>query len=127
MKIIEGKIYTCDFCGKRQFRQCDMTKHEKWCKENPNNMHKCFQYCKHLVKGKEDYNGGGNDEWQPQRTTFTCALLNKQMFSFKAERRGITKHLDGVERMPLQCDKYDDTNPMYFENDIGNIIDELPY
>lgn len=93
---------------------------------NPANQHKCFQYCKHLVKGKEDYDGGYDTDFTPQRTTFTCALLNKQMHSFKAERRNIVKHLN-TERMPLQCDSYEDTNPLYFTNDINDIADDFPY
>ncbi len=114
MKIIQAEIYKCDHCGKVQFRKCDMGKHEKWCKKNPANMHICFAYCVHLKKEKEPYDG---DEYEGSRTTFTCTKLNKKMYSFKAERRGIVKHIPGTERMPLECDSYLDRDKNW---EIGN-------
>ncbi len=111
MRIIEAKIYKCDHCGKVQFRKCDMTKHEKWCKENPNNKHYCFGYCVHLLKTKEEYEGQDRYEsggtFVGQRTVFTCAVTNQRMYSFLAEKRKIPIP-EGAVRMPLQCDLYKD-------------------
>lgn len=112
MKIIETPHFKCDFCGKKQFRKSDMTKHEKWCKRAPNNMHKCFYYCKHLIKSDEDYEGVGyNGEYLGRRTVFTCGVLNKKMYSFIAERKKlpVISEVDNI-RMPLECDKYEDMN-----------------
>lgn len=108
MKITETTVYECGFCGKKQYRKCDMSKHEKWCKKNPNNDHKCFQYCTHLVRDREIFDD--TEGYEKTRRTFTCSLLNKKMYSYIAERRGIVSNLSGCERMPLECDFYKDRN-----------------
>ena len=118
MKIIETTVYQCDYCGKKQYRKCDMTKHEKWCKKNPKNDHKCFQYCVHLVRDREDCYDEG--ESPKTRRTFTCSLLNKKMYSYIAERRDIVRNLYDCERMPLQCDSYKDRMDIYEIDDFKN-------
>lgn len=106
MEVTTGKIYKCDFCGKRQFRQCDMTMHERWCKENPKNNHKCFQFCRHLIKTSEEYDG---ENFVGHRTIFTCELTKQGMFSYIAERKRlpVINEKDSI-RMPLECDKFED-------------------
>jgi len=118
MKIETMPVYTCEFCGKKQFRKSDMTKHEKWCKHNPNNQHACFKYCNHLIREEEYYGTGESDCPSGKKTIFTCALTNQTMYSFIAERRklGVVTEGDTV-RMPLECDKYDgsgDTESIYY-------------
>ncbi len=105
MKIIENvTVFQCDHCGKKQFRKCDMTQHEKWCFKNENNKHKCFQYCKHLIRSKEFIEEGGYQ----MKTVFTCGVTKKNMFSYKAERRKISHYTPDAERMPLKCEFYED-------------------
>jgi len=112
-------VYECEYCGKKQFRKGDMTKHEKWCKKNPNNNHKCFQYCKHLIKEDEEYSGS---DFVGNRTIFKCALTEQKMFSYIAEKRKLPIiNESGNIRMPLECDKYEDKNPVY---DINNYSEE---
>ena len=114
MKLIETTIFICDFCGKKQFRKSDMTKHEKWCKKNPQNKHKCFEFCKHLVKSREHYEQG---DFTGFKTIFTCSKLNQEMYSSIAERRKLPVITDGVTvRMPLECEHYTDTNPAYCDH-----------
>jgi hypothetical protein len=112
MKIETVSVFTCDYCGKKQFRKCDMSVHEKWCKLNPNNQHKCFQYCKHLIKTEEEYEGTTYDEvFIGLRTIFTCDILKQGMYSFIAERRKLPiVNEENTVRMPLECDKYKDQN-----------------
>lgn len=108
MTKIDKPYFKCDFCGKKQFRECDMAKHEKWCKKNPKNEHTCFQHCKHLIKSEEEYEGVSYDgEYEGKRTVFTCAVNSQKMFSFIAERRNlpVIKEPNTI-RMPLDCDKY---------------------
>ncbi len=108
MTEIETTIFKCDHCGKRQFRKCDMVRHEKWCKENPSNKHKCFEMCQHLVKTEEQYIIQGEDGYVSKKTIFTCNVNSQRMFSFIAERKKLpVVNETGVVRMPLQCDDYE--------------------
>ena len=110
MKEAIVPVFTCDFCGKKQFRKCDMSIHEKWCKKSPNNQHKCFQYCKHLVKSAEEYEVENyNEAFVGEKTVFTCALTKQKMYSFIAERRKlpVINESDAI-RMPLECDSFKD-------------------
>ena len=110
MKEAVVPVFTCDHCGKKQFRKSDMSRHEKWCKKNPNNDHKCFQFCKHLIKGEEEYEGVNYDEvFIGKKTVFQCALTKQKMYSFIAERKKlpVVNESDAI-RMPLKCDSYVD-------------------
>jgi hypothetical protein len=109
-------VFTCDFCGKKQFRKCDMTLHERWCKKNPNNLHKCFEFCIHLKKYEVEYEGTDRygEEYLGKKTEFTCDVLKKQMFSFIAEKRRLPVINElHTSRMPLECDKYDNGYGFY--------------
>lgn len=110
-------LYICDHCRKKYQRQDACKKHEQFCSMNPNNQHKCFQHCKHLIKAKEEfdvqYHYDGS-EYYSKRTSFKCELLNKWMYSYIAERRDIVPLYNELEddereytRMPLECDKYE--------------------
>lgn len=119
MKIILQNVYHCEYCEKKQFRKCDMSRHEKHCKQNPNNQHKCFDICKHLLKEEEEYitknrwgcndDGDTLEEYVGTRTVFKCALTNQKMYSYIAERKRLpVLNEPDVIRMPLECDKYRD-------------------
>jgi hypothetical protein len=116
MKIILQNVYHCEYCEKKQFRKCDMSKHEKNCKQNPNNKHKCFEICKHLLREEEEYickDRWGNTaktEYVGIKTVFKCALTSQKMYSYIAERKRLpaVNEPDTI-RMPLECDKYEDT------------------
>ncbi len=99
MKETKEKVYRCDFCNKAIIQKGSMTLHERMCKKNPKNKHKCFQYCKHLIK-EENYNGS---------KSFTCALNNDiDLYSFKLERfKHNTERIEKMSRMPLECNKYE--------------------
>lgn len=112
MKIETAQIYKCDHCGKVQFRKCDMSKHEKWCKLNPNNRHACYEFCKHLVKGEEQYEGqsryDSGEGYTGKRTVFTCGLTGQKMYSFKAEKLKLPVVTEeGTVRMPIKCNKFE--------------------
>jgi len=106
MEKIEA--FKCDYCNKIYKRSNDCIKHEKACKENPNNKHSCFNFCKHLIKETET-----SEDGEYLSIDFYCKVKNIQMYSYKLESpwrygklriKSIIKN--GGERMPLKCDRY---------------------
>jgi hypothetical protein len=97
-------VYICEHCRKLYQIKRFIEPHEKFCKKNPANKHKCFELCKYLKRTK-DY-----DEWEHggiEYTVFTCEKTGKEMYSFIAERKGlIDKGYISGERMPLECEGY---------------------
>jgi hypothetical protein len=104
MKTTLRKVYQCEHCNRNMLSAGAMSRHEKFCTQNPNNWHKCFDYCDHLIKTKEKVCGMG-DEGGSWKTIFTCSVLNKQLYSFKLEK-SYPQFIGNLERMPLQCDSY---------------------
>jgi hypothetical protein len=111
MKIQQETIFRCEFCNKPMFGKGAMVRHEKYCKMNPHNAHKCFEFCKYLQKTSNfEY-----DEEKGCRTGCTemlCTKRNVKMYSFKFEKNIYkpANSLDGLERMPLECDLYEDSH-----------------
>lgn len=106
MRETNERVFRCDHCNRAIVSKGAMTLHERVCKQNPNNWHKCFKYCKHLCKSVE--NVGGYYEEQPQ-VKFTCSAKNNlEMYSYKLERISRNKsRIENLTRMPLQCDLYE--------------------
>lgn len=107
MKIQQETIFRCEFCDKPMFSKGAMSLHERQCKNNPKNKHKCFEYCIHLEKEHEEirdeygevYSGG---------YSFHCKKLDKPLYSYKIERfKTNEKRKEGKERMPAECDSYE--------------------
>jgi hypothetical protein len=80
-----------------------MARHEKYCKMNPSNKHRCFDYCEHLKREVENI----QDEGEPpvHITHFTCAIHGWKMYSYKFEKYDPT-YIKGLIRMPLECKEY---------------------
>lgn len=106
-------VYQCEHCKKKGRSKGAMVRHEKFCKQNPNNKHICFDWCKHLKKervNETEYNSEmGMDEIVSSKVEFTCLAKNEKMYSYLLEKRngfqlGWTA---GLERMPLDCNKYE--------------------
>ncbi len=105
MKTTQETVYRCEFCNRAMFGAGAMSLHEKRCKKNPKNKHKCFEYCAHLVRSfnQTDFN---EDEFL--HTEFTCAKTGKNLWSYKAERfSSFDRFKPGRERMPAGCDLYE--------------------
>jgi hypothetical protein len=84
-----------------------MSRHEKYCRDNPNNQHKCFEFCKHL---KRDVHINSDDyENYEKRTYMTCMKTGKALYSYKFEKNTNkpVNALEGLERMPLECDLHE--------------------
>jgi hypothetical protein len=121
MKKTSETIFRCDFCNKPMFGKGAMSRHEKFCKSNPHNAHKCFEFCKHLKMTQEyEHDDYGN---KTGGTEMLCIKRNVQMYSFKFEKntRKPINALDGLERMPLECDLFE------CMNNWDNAITILPY
>lgn len=107
MKIQQETVYRCEHCNRPMFGKGAMSRHEKYCKENPNNKHKCFDFCKHLEWERNyAYDDYGN---QCGGSNMICTKRNIDMYSFKFEKN-VAKPigaLNGLERMPLVCDLHE--------------------
>jgi hypothetical protein len=86
-----------------------MTKHERSCKMNPANAHKCFEFCKWLTKSYDDNGftmfGCDNPD---------CPLTNSNLYSYKLERSVSGRPSianNGLVRMPLECNHYEEDPP----------------
>jgi hypothetical protein len=101
------------------FNKGAMTLHERQCKENPNNKHQCFKYCKFLEKGV-------NEDGE---TTFECikigsGFFGSDLYSYKLERLKVNvSRMVGKFRMPLQCDVYESD---HYQNEITEYDRMIP-
>ena len=108
MKTKLQNVYQCEHCNRKMLGAGAMSRHEKYCSVNPNNMHKCFQYCAHLVKNKiiiHSQYDGFHGEPLYALTEFTCNITNNKMFSYKAAKYPDI-NTSGLIRMPLNCNDY---------------------
>lgn len=80
-------------------------RHERFCSKNPENQHKCFEFCLHLIRERNVI------ECDHVETTFICRKTGRDMYSYIAERRGLVgKMPETTIRMPIFCPHYmDDT------------------
>lgn len=112
MKVLENQTaYKCEHCSKFYLQKRWIERHEKFCHKNPNNQHKCFQFCKHLEKITHSIDD--SERSSGTYTEFRCKKLDKYLYSFKAEKHTnpfLMERLDGCERMPLECSDYSDAN-----------------
>ena len=115
MKTIENvTIYKCDFCKKELKRKYAMIKHEELCNNNPKTCKACH-FCEHLETIEKevffenryyhpDYND--NDGEYKNVKVFRCRKLDKLMFPFSIEKRGLHKEwstFEEQEPMPNEC------------------------
>ena len=117
MKALTNKtIYACDHCGKKYIaaNQCKYHEAHK-CWENPNNKHKCFfgNGCKNLVKGTREFSEVHYCETVYNYDTFFCRVSEQEMYSYRlSNRMPIYQWCDG-ERMPLECEHYEENDLPY--------------
>lgn len=102
MKEKTTKIYECDHCPKYYKRKHAAIKHEKYCRNNPANKHRCFEFCGHLSKVERVEECQYYDR---KYKTFVCDITGDEMHSYIAERRGM-EICDETERMPIKCENY---------------------
>lgn len=105
MKTENRTVYFCEFCRKYYIHKGHGKRHEKYCKENPANKHKCFEFCRYLKRSVERLEGEYG--FCGHETIFTCTKHNKEMYSYIAERRDILGYINYDERMPLNCAEFE--------------------
>jgi hypothetical protein len=103
MKTLPNRtIYRCDHCTKHRLTKAAAERHERFCKRNPANKHKCFG-CQNLKVADGKAPDGRSCK------QFTCEAFERRLYSYVAERRGLMH--EGVlgpdcMRMPLECPAY---------------------
>lgn len=123
MKFKQETVYYCEYCKERNLNKGAMTRHEKFCHNNPINKHACLD-CKNLetVKTEVEFLRYGEI---PDTTTvnkYHCKKLDKILHSFKAVKKGLPRKYPhqfvGSEIMPAQCPQFDfDVNQTRLEAD----------
>lgn len=111
MKIIKRTVYGCEFCSKITLYKGVMSLHERMCKFNPKNRHKCFEYCKFLERGNAEVYDLAGEIVGSGGYSFYCRKNKKELYSYKLERYKCNEHRKfGKERMPLKCGDYEIEN-----------------
>ena len=93
-----------------------MARHEKYCRYNPENKHKCFEYCTNLKRERVI-------QGRHLETVFTCEITGNKMYSYLAEKKktayfGCPIELTGI-RMPLECELYKEMSDLEMEERFG--------
>jgi len=122
MKVKENvTVYQCEFCKRKMFVKHAMEKHEKWCYSNPENFRACSG-CKHLEEVTVEYSYSvptigdhlgvifDGSTVERKTTGFHCKKLDKQLYPFKAEKKGLIEKypesFEDKEPMPKTCEHY---------------------
>jgi len=105
MKTEVKKVYYCEHCRKHMLSASSMSRHEKYCRNKPENKHKCFDMCRHLKRERMVSVKG-------IQTVFSCKVTGVKMYSYLAEKKqtsyfGNPIKVDGLTRMPLDCKDYE--------------------
>ena len=111
MKTEVKKIYCCEYCSKHMLSASAMSRHEKYCRNKPENKHKCFDLCRHLKRNIELIPGKDPADRNGYKRTFTCNITGEKMYSYLAEKKqtsyfGNPMNFEGLKRMPLECKDY---------------------
>ena len=109
MKKTTETVYSCEHCGKKMFSAGAMSLHERMCRRNPNNMHRCFAICKHCTKEYQDTKDNDYEFGNRRDIVFLCAKQPQlKMYSYKLERYlHNSPRMQGLTRMPLECDLFE--------------------
>jgi len=104
MKTEFKKVYYCEHCKKHMLSAASMSRHEKFCKFNPENKTKCFEHCIHLVRDREFISG----YYPGLHTTFECLKTGKGLYSYQFEKNVNFKpeYIKGLFKMPKNCLEY---------------------
>ena len=107
-----------------------MARHEKYCRRNPNNMHKCFDLCSHLKRTTELIPGKSPFLSNSYATVFVCEKTGQKMYSYLLEKKatsyfGCPIKSDGLVRMPLDCRDYKYMSESQYEERFGFNTEDL--
>lgn len=112
MKVETKTVFSCDHCKRAMFSKGHMTRHENNCTHNPANWDACID-CAHIKVGEkviEVWNGPDEPDYRKTCKSFTCSLLNQEMYPFKAAKKKLPERFpedfEGQKRMPTKCEHY---------------------
>lgn len=113
MKKIQTTIYQCEYCGRKMFGAGAMGRHEKLCRMNPKNAHKCYEFCKNLMREEITTPVSSDPEdGRISKTIFYCSKNPSQLlYSYKMEIRFPQYITPDMIRMPMECDLYEEMLP----------------
>lgn len=108
MKQTTGKIYICDYCGRKIINPGACGVHEKHCRKNPRNIHQCMD-CIHLEVSVKSYTiDNGFSVENMTCKAFYCKAYDKYMYTYRkrylAEREGIEVY-DEERKQTFQCEE----------------------
>lgn len=111
MKQTTGKIYICDYCGRKITNPGACGVHEKHCRKNPRNIHLCMG-CEHLEVSTKTYMVPASEyPWvvgAQSCKAFYCKAYDQYMYTYKkrdlGKRKGI-KVYDDKRRETFQCEE----------------------
>lgn len=102
-------LYCCEFCNKQMFVKGRMITHELKCKNNPLNIEACRGciYCEKNISVSY-FTDTGYGERESISNCFKCTKLDKLMYPYRAEYKGLPKKypetFDGQIAMPRVCE-----------------------
>ena len=105
MKTSLRKVYQCEHCNRNMISAGAMSRHEKFCRYNPQNRHKCFDTCRHLQRSRTLREGSDPFSRYSYSTNLICGVTGIKMYSYLLEKTGNfrPKFLEGLTRAPLEC------------------------
>jgi hypothetical protein len=131
MKTTNEKVYRCDHCNKAMVSKGFMVLHERMCKQNPNNQHQCFKYCKYLSKTVDSEEDEFGYKYNPE-TMFKCthlqSFINGNLYSYKLERFKNKQHrIESMIRMPLECELYEPQEGHDYSDHSGETFNDYDF
>jgi hypothetical protein len=126
MKIVTQKVYQCEHCKRIMLSAGVMSRHERFCKQKPENKHKCFDECRNLTRQRVLINDKGDpSNAYSYKTLFVCKVTGNKMYSYLLEKNMNFKpeFIDGFIRMPIECKSHQYMNETEWEKRFGNKTD----
>lgn len=123
MKTELKTIYKCEFCNKLYQRKDFAIKHEKMCKDNPENKRACLDGCIHLHKKVTTiYYDSPIGETSRKVSLFYCKAKQLFLYPPEVEVKGNDFELGSQDNqpMPKQCDSFNNPMEAYFNEPLMN-------
>lgn len=75
MSVLPNRtVFRCEYCAKYRLTKAAAVRHERFCRHNPTNRHRCFG-CEHLMHTQQAAAVGADGELKHAgRQSFTLAL-----------------------------------------------------
>lgn len=117
MESVKVTAFKCKFCGKKFFVAPTCQHHELICRQNPENDHPCFKFCKHLELTTEKIYPYGREV-----KAYNCKKTGKRLYSNKAlvNKHPVTQEEDYVKMPVAHCKFFKEISSKIYEYEINN-------